>query len=481
MPKAKASARSIEKNLLVLTDGTKRVIIPRPKTYKAAADIAHRHFPAMRREDLVFQTDELEVCREQLSEITPESWETVVDWLSLITVTEKQKSTKDTTSLGNRPLTALSLIAQIKQREQSLEAPKLEQGRSGDKGKFLHLTFETPSGNLVVRMKPQTKFGRVRELLRPHFPDDSDGCRAEHSYDSPPFAIEYLAKGCRVSDDDTPASLGVEDGDDFFVYERQVGGKPVIYLFSPVEKEVTVSLTLTREWSFSAIYPVVPAKALLSNAGERIQWNVRTHPDGTLTELNTGLDVAYLFWEAHTNLGMPMSPPASPTIASSDLVERFSPLTCDLSPADSVLIAVADLTPYLDKMLLALGLHTEARTSFITYWLPAFLKHKHIALRFVPQAAYETAAVLDITPSPDVVTRVFMLFKGVPVEALGGWQDAKPTADDAQRWRSVVDVDVERAGDAALFRVLEWGGMEVLGGQTKSHSGTPRQILHLDD
>jgi hypothetical protein len=33
---------------------------------------------------------------------------------------------------------------------------------------------------------------------------------------------------------------------------------------------------------------------------------------------------------------------------------------------------------------------------------------------------------------------------------------------DVVWWADVVGVDLARAGDAALFRVLEWGGMEVL-------------------
>lgn len=55
-------------------------------------------------------------------------------------------------------------------------------------------------------------------------------------------------------------------------------------------------------------------------------------------------------------------------------------------PANSVLLPIGTITPYLDASLRALGLHTEARTSFITYWLPSLLKHQHIAVRFVPQA-----------------------------------------------------------------------------------------------
>ncbi|KAJ6549872.1 hypothetical protein B0H19DRAFT_1264764 [Mycena capillaripes] len=330
MPKAKASTahQNPQEPLLVLTDGRKRVLILRPKTYKAAVETAHRHFPSIKTMDMVFQTSQLAICQEEMTDISPESWDAVV-----------------------------------------------------------HL---------------------VSSVMR--------------------------------------------------------GGKPVIYLYSPTETTVSVALTLTREWNFSAIYPVVPTKPSPSGTGERIQWNVCTHLDGSLTELNTGLDVTYLFWEAHINHGIPPSPPASPALAHFNTAQSFSPLTSDLSPADSVLIAVHDITPYLDKVLLALGPHTEARTSFITFVFFSFSKpsHTHVALRFVPQAAYETTAALDIQPVPDVVTRIFMLFKGVDDGALGEWKEAKPTAGDAERWRRVVGGDFHRALNAALFRVLEWGGMEVL-------------------
>jgi len=142
---------------------------------------------------------------------------------------------------------------------------------------------------------------------------------------------------------------------------------------------------------------------------------------------------------------------------------------------------------YLDVALKALALHTEARTSFITlrilffltpfrfcgetdrdvldrYWLPDMLKHEYVALRFVTQDAYERAAPMRIAPAPDVVTRVFMLFRGVPVGDLGLWETASArvaNADGARFWADVVGVDAARAADSGLFRVLEWGGMEV--------------------
>jgi hypothetical protein len=56
-----------------------------------------------------------------------------------------------------------------------------------------------------------------------------------------------------------------------------------------------------------------------------------------------------------------------------------------------------------------------------------------------------------------------MLFRGIPKEHLANWSKAQMQAErDVDWWVDVVGVDPARAGDATLFRVLEWGGMEVL-------------------
>jgi hypothetical protein len=101
------------------------------------------------------------------------------------------------------------------------------------------------------------------------------------------------------------------------------------------------------------------------------------------------------------------------------------------------------------------------------YWLPSLLKHEFVALRFVAQASYEKAAQMRVSPAPDVVTRVFMLFRGVSSDDVGLWAPAaaRATAEDgATFWTKVVGVDAVRASDRTLFRVLEWGGMEVVWG-----------------
>lgn len=58
-----------------------------------------------------------------------------------------------------------------------------------------------------------------------------------------------------------------------------------------------------------------------------------------------------------------------------------------------------------------------------------------------------------------------MLFKGVPLENLELWPEAQVrVTNNVDMWCEVVGVDAEKASNAGLFRVLEWGGMEVLRG-----------------
>ncbi|KAL7336290.1 hypothetical protein BJY59DRAFT_710714, partial [Rhodotorula toruloides] len=79
----------------------------------------------------------------------------------------------------------------------------------------------------------------------------------------------------------------------------------------------------------------------------------------------------------------------------------------------------------------------------------------HIGFLFLVQSDYERAARLDVNPMPDVVTRVFLLFKGVDADQTSEWK--KPDEVD---WVKKVGVQVDKVTDDSLFRVLEWGGME---------------------
>lgn len=62
-----------------------------------------------------------------------------------------------------------------------------------------------------------------------------------------------------------------------------------------------------------------------------------------------------------------MSPAQSPVSAPTELpVLAFNPACPIIDPDNSVLLPLGKVTKYIDDALLGLGLHTEARTSFIT-------------------------------------------------------------------------------------------------------------------
>jgi hypothetical protein len=72
-------------------------------------------------------------------------------------------------------------------------------------------------------------------------------------------------------------------------------------------------------------------------------------------------------------------------------------------------------------------------------------------LRFLIQESYEQAAPMLISPAPDVVTRSFMLFRGVASPDLELWQSAGTlvstvvATDSATSWVQVLSVDAARA------------------------------------
>ncbi|KAG9015630.1 hypothetical protein FRB90_004668 [Tulasnella sp. 427] len=280
-----------------------------------------------------------------------------------------------------------------------------------------------------------------------------------------------------LTDDKTLAEFGI--GPNSVLRISPALRKPVVYLYPPKPTQVNVKLSLIPEWRFSVLYPSASVEEVKHNVGaacyaQQTEWNVLARPDGTMTVLSgaqAGTDVSYLFWEAQIAdqaMELPDSPPVSrPSTPTTGyrLIRRelaFIPGKTTCSPSDSVLVESKDAPAYLNKALETLGLHTEARTSFITFWLPDMLRHRFIALKFIPQTFFERAAPLDITPRPDVVTRIFMLFQGVNTSDTALWKEAESRASESpDLWREVVGIETKQSEDG-MFRVVEWGGMEVL-------------------
>lgn len=66
------------------------------------------------------------------------------------------------------------------------------------------------------------------------------------------------------------------------------------------------------------------------------------------------------------------------------------------------------------------------------------------------------------------MTRAFIIFKGIKPAQLPRWATAiQKGQEDTGMWKKIVGVD-EDEKDSKKFRVLEWGGMEIVEGSRRS-------------
>ncbi|EJD48471.1 hypothetical protein AURDEDRAFT_122845 [Auricularia subglabra TFB-10046 SS5] len=265
-----------------------------------------------------------------------------------------------------------------------------------------------------------------------------------------------IYRGHILGDSDTLGAAGV--GPESTLYLVLSLHKPVIYLFSPVPLRASVRVRMAPQWKFSCVYPVADVKRV--GRRDTVEWEVDVRDD-CLVDVASGNE------EASNPQYMDSPPPSRPTSPTRPAFDPARPL---LAASNSVVLDINQVSNYLQKVLQALGLHVEARTSFITfvasshvhskYWLPDMQRHKHVAPRFLPQQEYEQAAELEVSPASAAVTRVFMLFCGLGDDEGNAWRATSMDASIPACWRSIVGAS-GRAADKTVFRVLEWGGMEV--------------------
>ena len=182
----------------------------------------------------------------------------------------------------------------------------------------------------------------------------------------------------------------------------QMDKKPVIYLYPEEETEVTVKIDYNGE--LICTYPEY-----------KDGWNVIAQPDGTLKDIETGKEYSYLFWEGTSDVEYDMS--------------------------EGYVVKGEDTAEFLQEKLAEIGLTPKEYNEFIVYWLPLMQENKYNLITFQKEV-YTENAVLNITPEPDSVLRVFMAYKALeePVEV------EEPVIEP-----------FERNG----FTVVEWGGTEV--------------------
>lgn len=196
------------------------------------------------------------------------------------------------------------------------------------------------------------------------------------------------------------AAMGIRK----FVQEKNsaLSAKPVIYLYPEQTTEVTVHLDYSGK--LTCTYP---------DYGDGFR--VIARPDGSLTDIRDGNEYSYLFWEGVGEISYDMS--------------------------KGFVVKKEDSADFLREKLSFLGLRPEEYNEFIVYWLPRLLENPYNLITF-QQETYTDHAHLSISPEPDSMLRVFMVYKPLdhPIEIEE--QTLKPFTREG-------------------FCVIEWGGTEL--------------------
>ncbi len=181
--------------------------------------------------------------------------------------------------------------------------------------------------------------------------------------------------------------------------------KPVIYLYPEEEQNVQVNVEPAGEFTFT--YPEY-------NDG----WDVLASPNGKL--MVDGESYNYLFWEASDRL----------SIEENDLNVGFT-------------VSGSNVTEFLEEKLTEAGLNGTERADFITFWAPRMTSHDDVFLQFQFNEECDQFGELEITPTPDNIYRIYIIWQ--PVDQLR----IAPTPQEIPI--------MNRNG----FTVLEWGGQEL--------------------
>ncbi len=189
--------------------------------------------------------------------------------------------------------------------------------------------------------------------------------------------------------------------------------KPVINVYHPVPgTAVEVEVELANSGYFSSLYPK-PADRV---GDQRVVWRMKSGGlGGELFDPANERRYPYLYWEAMQT-----------TAFSIDHRQAYC-------------VRGEDAAEFLEKACQSFAFNAKETTDFITYWIAALEQNEYNVIQFLG-AEYEAFASLSVTPAPDQVTRVFMIFERSNVPVVTG----NPALPEITR----------HAG----FVVTEWGG-----------------------
>gem|GEM_PF-537595 len=305
-------------------------------------------------------------------------------------------------------LFAMAFAAEEKEHEQNPENYSIlycKNDASVPKGTAkVEFTFRMEYG-VTVRDSVLLSYNGIGKTVKP----DQFG-RAEITLPAGKYAFQfyYMSDYMEIYTDSILLKSGCKTGINV-VFENSripvIAEKPVIYVYPEHTMDINIQLNVNGELGFT--YPKY-------NNG----WNVNADPDGTIR--TNGKTFDYLFWDAATSVNLNSIEEESGFILKRDSLSNF-----------------------FETQLTAMGLNSRERQDFITYWCPLMQKNETSYIHFMFNEEYSSIATLNVTPKPDNIFRVFMV-----------WSDA--TEIDAKNIHPQTVEIFKRTGST----VVEWGGAE---------------------
>ncbi|MCA9330487.1 hypothetical protein KC957_00410 [Candidatus Saccharibacteria bacterium] len=185
-------------------------------------------------------------------------------------------------------------------------------------------------------------------------------------------------------------------------FENGAALKPIIMLYSDSDTEFSITPQFNIQDSF--IYPSY-------NTAHGWSGKVIGGKEGDLIVNNRNYD--YLFWEGKTGV--------SYNFDTGNVVSK------------------EQTTTFLEHALSSYGLTAREAGDFITFWAPRLMQNDYNLIRFANED-YAATHPLEVSPAPDYIQRVFMVYK--------------PTAKDTQVAKQEFPTAPKRHG----FSLIEWGG-----------------------
>ncbi|HUD05710.1 MAG TPA: hypothetical protein VMR18_02195 [Candidatus Saccharimonadales bacterium] len=182
--------------------------------------------------------------------------------------------------------------------------------------------------------------------------------------------------------------------------------KPVIYLY-PTKNEI-INVKVGYKAGISKSSPLY---------NPIFGWNILAHPNGGLTNLADHNDYSYLYWEGN-------------------------PESMNFNMDEGFVISGKNTDSFLKQELTKIGLNSRESADFVSYWGPIMGVNSFNLIHFAQGSEYTSKVKLTISPKPESLLRVFMVYKSLknPI--------------------SVVP-EIFPSFDRSGFTVVEWGGSEL--------------------